>query len=284
MMFWKKKGYDRDNGGDYIRPSEEYRADCEEYHSHGQTYEDLDERYYRDEYRSDCSDHTHGQTYNDYDSRYRTEEYRADCSDHTHGQTYKDYDSRYRTEEYRADCSDHTHGQTYNDYNSEQRAYDAQRELERQFSARLGSGEYILWCGRAEKGANNTEKGMGFGKSGNGCLLVLILLLIFFPWLGIFGIIIYALSVSGISSRSYAITNKNVLIIKNNVLNSIPLKSIRGVTFFKSNRNIGYVHFMTSAVSYSNSNKNYANEGIFAIKEPQNVAAILNRAISDYRN
>jgi hypothetical protein len=41
---------------------------------------------------------------------------------------------------------------------------------------------------------------------------------------------------------------------------------------------------MTSAVSYSNSNKNYANEGIFAIKEPQNVAAILNRAISDYRN
>lgn len=258
-MFWRKKGYDRDNGGDYIRPSEEYRAECEDYHEHGQTYED-------------------------YDSRSYSEEYRDDCSDHTHGQTYEDYDSRSYSEEYRDDCSDHTHGQTYNDYNSEQRVYDAHSELERQFSARLGSGEYILWCGRAEKGANNTEKGMGFGKSGNGCLPILIFLLIFLPWLGIFGIIIYASSVSGISKRSYAITNKNVLIIKNNVLNSIPLKSIRGVTYKSSNRNIGYVTFMTSAVSYSNSNNNYANDGFFAIKEPERVAAILNKAISDYRN
>ncbi|MBQ8297884.1 MAG: hypothetical protein IJX77_08890 [Ruminococcus sp.] len=35
-----------ENNGDYIRPSEEYRADCEDYHEHGQTYDD-----YNDEQR-----------------------------------------------------------------------------------------------------------------------------------------------------------------------------------------------------------------------------------------
>lgn len=107
-MFWKKKdGYESYNGGDYIRP---------------------------------------------------TEEYRADCSDHEHGQTYSDYDSRIHNEEYRADCSGHDHGQTYDNYSVEQKFCDESSRFEKNFAPYLASGEYILWCGRAEKNATAKEK------------------------------------------------------------------------------------------------------------------------------
>lgn len=39
-MFENENEYNNDNNGDYIRPVEEYRADCEDYHEYGQTYED----------------------------------------------------------------------------------------------------------------------------------------------------------------------------------------------------------------------------------------------------
>lgn len=228
-MFWKKKdGYESYNGGDYIRPSEEYRADCEEYHEHGQTY--------------------------------------------------SDYDSRIHNEEYRADCSEHTHGQTYKDYNSEQRAYDEYSTLESRFTQYLMDGENILWCGKAEKGMTSKENGS------SGCLPIAVIALLFFPPLGIFGLIVYLVSVVGLKSRVYAITDKSVLIINNNKVKRVPLNKINGATYKKSDRNIGYIRF------YDNSSHDDAaggftpvTVGILGIKNPEKVINILRKAIQDYR-
>ena len=62
------------------------------------------------------------------------------------------------TEEYRADCSGHKHGQTYDNYSAEQKFYDESSRFEKKFAPYLASGEYILWCGRAEKNATAKEK------------------------------------------------------------------------------------------------------------------------------
>ncbi|MBR3759963.1 MAG: hypothetical protein IKK47_03090 [Ruminococcus sp.] len=229
-MFWKKKkdGYEGYNGGDYIRPSEEYRADCEEYHEHGQTY--------------------------------------------------SDYDSRINNEEYRIDCSEHTHGQTYSNYNSEQKVYDEHSTLERQFDSYLVGGEYVIWCGKSEKGATSKEKGAG------GCLPIALIALLFFPPLGIFGLIVYLVSVAGIKSRVYAITNKSVLILKNKTLSRIPLIRIGRIIYNNSDRNIGYISFTTNMRDHKSSYDNATvSEGIFAIKDPERVATILRKAIADYR-
>lgn len=229
-MFWKKKkdGYENYNGGDYIRPSEEYRADCEEYHEHGQTY--------------------------------------------------SDYDSRIYNEEYRADCSEHTHGQTYKDYNSEQRAYDEYSTLESRFTQYLMNGENILWCGKAEKGMTSKENGS------SGCLPIAVIALLLFPPLGIFGLIVYLVSVAGIKSRVYAITNKSVLILKNKTLSRIPLIRIGRIIYNNSDRNIGYISFTTNIRDHKSSYDNATvSEGIFAIKDPERVATILRKAIADYR-
>ena len=229
-MFWKKKkdGYENYNGGDYIRPSEEYRADCEEYHEHGQTY--------------------------------------------------SDYDSRIYNEEYRADCSEHTHGQTYKDYNSEQRAYDEYSTLESRFTQYLMNGENILWCGKAEKGMTSKENGS------SGCLPIAVIALLFFPPLGIFGLIVYLVSVAGIKSRVYAITNKGVLIINNNKVNRVPLNKINGATYKKSDRNIGYIRFYDNS-SHDDSSGGFspAENGMYGIKDPEKVIKILKKAMSDYR-
>ncbi len=229
-MFWKKKkdGYEGYNGGDYIRPTEEYRADCEEYHEHGQTY--------------------------------------------------SDYDSRIHNEEYRADCSDHEHGQTYSDYNSEQKFYDESSRLEKNFAPYLASGEYILWCGKTEKGARGKEKGTG------GCLPIVLIALLFFPPLGIFGLIVYLISIAGVASRVYAITNQSVLIINKNKVNRIPLRRIKAVTYNTSDRNIGYITFYDNADhDDASGGSTPVTSGIFGIKDPGRVANILRKAMQDYR-
>lgn len=228
-MFWKKKdGYESYNGGDYIRPTEEYRADCEEYHEHGQTY--------------------------------------------------SDYDSRIHNEEYRADCSDHNHGQTYDNYSVEQKFYDESSRFEKNFAPYLASGEYILWCGRAEKNATAKEKGTG------GCLPIVFIALLFFPPLAIFGLIVYAVSAFGVKSRAYAITNQSVLVINKGKVHRVPLRRIKGVTYNTSDRNIGYVTFYDN-LSHDDSSGGFspAANGIFGIKEPGRVATILRKAIADYR-
>lgn len=211
-----------------------------------------------------------------YDDDYIREEkeYRAECG-HDHGQTYKN-------EEYRAEC-DHTHGQTYKNFNSEQKSYDELSELENKFAAKLAPDEHIMWCGKAEKNANLTERGIGcIGCFGAGFMAFALFILIFIPIVGI-GIILYAIYLlreTDVKKRDYAITNKRFIVLNGEKIYSVPIGSIEKVTYRSSPRNIGSVWFTCRDQMNSNKQKIIFYNGIFAIKDPAKVRRIMEAAIA----
>lgn len=211
-----------------------------------------------------------------YDDDYIREEkeYRAEC-DHSHGQTYEE-------NEYRSECG-HDHGQTYEDFNSEQQSYDELSELEKKFADKLGSDEYIMWCGKAEKDAKFSENGLGcIGCFGVGFLAFALLIFIFSPVVSICIIVsmIYILRGTDVKNRNYAITNKRFIVLNRGKLSSVPIGSIGSVTYRSSPRNIGSVFFMVNSSVNSGKTKGYFYNGIFAVKDPKRVCEIMKAAIA----
>lgn len=249
-MFWKKKSDE-----DYDDYNESINAK-------------YDDDYIRqeEEYREECS-HSHEQTYENYDSRQESTEYREECT-HSHEQTYKDEDS----------------GQTYEDYNSEQQPYDELNETEKKFTKYLDQGEYIIWCGKAEKDADATETGMGCLPSASKWIIVgAALTVIIFGCLSIAVIVMMVVlkKKTNVKNREYAVTNKRFMELNSGAFRSVPLSVIRNVTYRSSKRNIGYILFSrTDRVQHSNGNISKIADGIFAVKDPANVCNILNNAIT----
>ena len=220
-----------------------------------------------------------------YDDDYisETEEYRDECT-HSHEQTYDNYDMRESHREYREECS-HDHEQTYEDFNSELRPYEKKGELENKFSKVLMPTEHIVWCGAPEANATAEEKGTGCSKGGSGLLIVIAVVML--PVLGILsiGLIVlgvYLLKECNVMNRSYAITNSRLLIYKGSNLKQIRLNTISNINVKKSQRDIGCVMFV---IPYKRANKPDAimSDGIFAVKSPDSVAAVLMQAVAGSR-
>lgn len=221
-----------------------------------------------------------------YDDDYIAEskEYREECA-HSHEQSYENYDTRETHREYREECR-HDHEQTYEDFNSELKPYDEFNEIEKLFVPKLADGEYVLWCGKTEKNANSKEKGTGCS---TGCLpLGIVAALILFPLFGMvsIGVIVMCIIMmknNGSKDRAYAITNCRYMSCKNGSYKSVPLSMISNVTSFASPRKIGYVMFRVDQQPYQKQKSVTASDGIFGIKEPENVKQILKNAIDNTR-
>ena len=218
-----------------------------------------------------------------YDDDYirENEEYRAECS-HSHDQTYENYDSHKEQKEYREEC-EHSHEQTYEDFNSELAPYEAQSEAEAKFVKYLQQGEHILWCAKAEKNANSAEKGTGC-VGGGGIALVIVIAVLLLPLFGVMSIAAIIMAVviakeTNVKNRTYAITDKSLIIMKGDTPKRIPLDGIRGINYKASPRDVGYVIFHTSyKINGIATNK---NDGIFAVRDPNGVSEILSQAVSD---
>lgn len=198
------------------------------------------------------------------------------------------YDDDYIREEkeYRTECS-HDHGQTYENFNSEQQPYNEHNELADKFAARLEPNEHILWCGKAEKGADPVEKGTGC--IGDFCVVMIIfsaLILILFPVLGIILILsmVYILRETNVKSRAYAITDKRFIMLNRKKFYSVPIGSIGNVAYRSSPRNIGCVFFTLLSTGNSEETKLNFNNGIFAVKDPEKVCRIMKDAIAGSSN
>ncbi len=191
------------------------------------------------------------------------------------------YDDDYiaSSEEYREDCS-HSHEQTYEDYNSELEPYEAKSRLEAKFAKVLLPGEYIVWCAEAEKNATADEKGTGcVGCTGFFMIALAVLFMLnpFFLPLSVILIItaVFAMSGSSVRNRSYAITDRRVLIYKGSSLRQYRLGKLSGIKCKASQRNIGYVTFYGTYFSQLNGQDIRKADGIFAVKSPQRVANLL---------
>ncbi len=248
-MFWKKKSED-----DY----DDYNESINEKY---------DDDYIRqvEEYREECS-HSHEQTYENYDSRQESTECREECT-HSHEQTYANEDSE----------------QTYEDFDSEQRPYDELNETEKKFTKYLDQGEYIIWCGKAEKDADATETGMGcLPAAGKWIIVAAALTVILFGCLSIAVIVMMVILMdkANVKKREYAITNKRFMELNKGAYRCIPLSAIKNANYKCSQRNIGYIMFVrTDRPQPAGKNYKQFTDGIFAIKDPANVCNILNNAI-----
>ena len=205
-----------------------------------------------------------------------TEEYRYECT-HSHEQTYEDYDVR-------EECG-HSHEQTYDDFNSEQKPYDELNEVERKFEKYLEDGEYILWCGAAVKDAKPNETGVGCAPGAARAILIAAILTIWLcTCLSIIAIIAIISMWKKIDfrGREYAITNRRILELNGNNLNSVPLNCVRVIENKSSERNIGYILYQRTdqppkGAMYP------ASGGILAVREPEIVCNILKNAIDGAR-
>lgn len=205
------------------------------------------------------------------------------------------------TEEYRADCEDyHEHGQTYEDYNQEQQVYDAHNENEDEFRAMLMPGENLLWCGKSQKGA-------GMAGGGASCLTMI------FPmfWTGfavfwtltaflagglmaVFGIpfivigifLFRQMGIGKTGKRSYAITDRRVIINSGGTIASDRLENIGDITYKETKNGLGYVSFVmlgaasTQYTTYGNGRLPVGGHCVFSgVRNPAEVYRILSNAV-----
>lgn len=206
------------------------------------------------------------------------------------------------TEEYRADCEDyHEHGQTYEDYNQEQQAYEAHGENEDEFRAMLMPGENLLWSGKHKKGA---------GISANGASCLTMIFPVFWTGFAVFWTLTALLAGGGIMAvfgipfiivgialfknkgvgaggkRSYAITDRRVIINHGGAITSDRLENIGDISFKETGRNVGYVTFTmigAGGVQYNTYGQNRYAAGrhcaFSGIENPAGVYRILSDAV-----
>lgn len=209
-----------------------------------------------------------------------TKESRSECT-HSHEQSYENYDVRETHAEYREECG-HSHEQTYEDYNSEQKSYDEQSSLEDKFAKNLMPNEQIIWCGRPEKNITPEEAGTGCVRSA--CIMMIVFAAVTFPLFTIMSVMIIGFSIyimnnTDVKRRSYAITTSRILINDRGKLRTVSLKNITNITYKSSSRNIGYVMFAQRNATQTAGKQFTMNDGIFGIKDPAAVSAILQNAV-----
>lgn len=197
------------------------------------------------------------------------------------------YDDDYIREEkeYRAECR-HSHEQTYNDSDDGQKAYYKSEHIKDRFAGEIGHDERILWCGKAEKKATSIESDVGglicMAWFAAGIALILILsrsiagfvLLLFLPKI---------FSMCSVKNRTYAITDKRVIMLRGKKFTSFPLEKICNVKFFTSARDIGYVTFGVKTKVNNGAMEVTVNHGIFAVTYPENAYKKLNKAIAEIK-
>lgn len=206
------------------------------------------------------------------------------------------------TEEYRADCEDyHEHGQTYEDYNHEQQAYEAHSENEEEFRAMLMPGENLLWCGKAQKGG---------GLAAGGASCISLIFPVFWTGFAVFWTLTAFLAGGGIMAvfgipfivigiflfkqmgavktgkRSYAITDRRVIINSGGRVTSDRLENIGDITYKETGSGVGYVMFVMLGAgsmqygSYGNTRMTAGRHCVFSgVHNPAEVCRILSDAV-----
>lgn len=197
------------------------------------------------------------------------------------------YDDDYIREEkeYRAECH-HSHEQTYNDYNDGQKAYYKSERIEDRFAGEIGHDERILWCGRAEKKAKSIESGIaGLGYIAWFLTIIAVILILSRSLSGFVLLLCMPkiFSACSVKNRTYAITDKRVIMLRGKQFFSFPLEKIFNVKFFASARDIGYVTFGVKTKAKNSSLEVMVNHGIFAVAYPESVYKMLNIAIAEIK-